>query len=237
WLRNKRSRQVRDYLKAENAYTAAMMAPSRPLQKALYREMLRRIKETDVDVPYREHGWYYYSRTQKGKQYRIFCRRQGSMEAPEMVILDANLEARSHKYFSLGLLEVSPDGNLLAYSTDVTGFREYTLAFKDLRTGKILPGRIPKVRSAAWSLDNRTLFYVVEDDAKRAYRVYRHRLGETKDALVYEETDARFSVSVSMCRSEQWILLTSHSATTSEVRCVRAAEPYASPRLLASTRQ
>jgi len=237
WLREKESRAVRAYLKAENAYTAAMMAPSRPLQKALYGEMLRRIKETDMDVPYREGGYFYYSRTRKGKQYRIFCRRQGSLDAPESVILDVNEASKGHKFFSLGLLDVSPDGNLLAYSSDVTGFREYTLTVKDLRTGKMLPDRIEKVRSAAWCLDNRTLFYVLEDEAKRACRLYRHRLGDDRDELVYEEADARFSISISMCRSEQWLFLTSHSATTSEVRCIRSNEPDAAPRLIAPRRQ
>ncbi len=237
WLRDKRSRRVRAYLNAENAYTRAMMAPSVPLQKVLYREMLRRIKETDMDVPYRENGYYYYSRTQKGKQYRIFCRRAGSLDAPEDVILDANVAAKGHKFFSLGLLDVSPDGNLLAISSDVTGFREYTLAIKDLRSGKMLSDRVEKVRSAAWCADNRTMFYVLEDHAKRACRLYRHRLGGTKDELVYEETDVRFSISISMCRSEQWLFLTSHSATTSEVRAIRANEPDATPRLVVPRRQ
>lgn len=237
WLRNKDDPGVRAHLKAENAYTAAMMKPSVPLQKALYREMLRRIKETDVDVPYREKGYYYYSRTQKGKQYRTFCRKAGSLEAPEQVILDANEAARGHKFYALGLLDVSPDGNLMAYSSDITGFREYTLQVKDLRDGRVLDERIDKVRSAAWALDNRTLFYVKEDDAKRAHRLYRHRLGESEDELVYEEKDARFSISISLCRSEEWIFLTSHSATTSEVRCFASDAPGKAPRLILPRRQ
>jgi oligopeptidase B len=237
WLRHKEDAAVRAYLEAENAYTAAMMKPSLPLQKALYREMLRRIKETDVDVPYRENGYYYYSRTQKGKQYRIHCRKAGSLDAPEQVILDANREAKGHKFFALGLFDVSPDGNLLAFSTDTTGFREYTLQVKDLRDGTLLGERIARSRSAAWALDNRTLFYVLEDDAKRACRLYRHRLGQAHDELVFEETDPRFSISVSLSRSEEWIFLTSSSATTSEVRCVPARTPEAAPRLVAPRRQ
>jgi len=237
WLREKESTEVLAHLKAENAYTAAMMKPSLPLQKALYREMLKRIKETDVDVPYREGGYFYYSRTQKGKQYRIFCRKAGSLEASEAVILDANEAAKGHKFFSLGLLDVSPDGNLLAFSSDVTGFREYTLQVKDLRDGSMLPERIEKVRSAAWSVDNRTLFYVREDSAKRAHRLYRHRLGATHDELVYEERDTRFSISVSLSRSLEWLFLTSHSATTSEVRYFPAAAPGEPPKLLLARRQ
>jgi oligopeptidase B len=237
WLREKESKEVLSHLTAENAYTAAMMQPSLPLQKALYKEMLKRIKETDVDVPYREGGYFYYSRTQKGKQYRIFCRKAGSLEAPEAVILDANEAAKGHKFFSLGLLDVSPDGNLLAFSSDVTGFREYTLQVKDLRDGSLLPERIEKIRSAAWATDNRTLFYVREDSAKRAHRLYRHRLGELDDELVYEEEDTRFSISVSLSRSLEWLFLTSHSATTSEVRYFPSGEPQGPPKLLLPRRQ
>ncbi len=232
WLRDKESPEVLSHLKAENAYTAAMMKPSLPLQKFLYKEMLKRIKETDVDVPYREGGHFYYSRTQKGKQYRIFCRKAGSLDAPEAVILDANEAAKGHKFFSLGLLDVSPDGNLLAFSSDVTGFREYTLQVKDLRSGELLPERIEKIRSAAWAVDNRTLFYVREDSAKRAHRLYRHRLGELNDELVYEEEDTRFSISISLSRSLEWLFLTAHSATTSEVRYFSAGDPQSPLRLL-----
>jgi oligopeptidase B len=236
WLRNKTSRPVRAYLEAENAYTAAMMRPSKPFQAKLYEEMLGRIKETDVEVPYRDGGYFYYSRTQKGRQYRIFCRKKGSVDAPEAVILDINVEAKGHKFYSVGTIEISPDGNLMAFSSDTTGFREYTLQVRDLRTGKVLSDRIEKVRSVAWASDNRTLFYVREDDVKRAYRVYRHELGGRNDALVYEEADTRFSVSVSRSRSHEYLFLTSHSATTSEVRTLPAAEPLAQPALVLARR-
>ena len=172
WLRNKGSRSVNAYLRAENAYTAAMMKPSQRLQDTLYREMLARIKETDVEVPYRDGGYFYYSRTRKGKQYRIFCRRLGNVDAPEQIVLDANQAAKGHKFYSLGAFEVSPDANLLAFSSDTTGFRQYTLQFKDLRNGRVLPDRIEKVRSVAWASDNRTLFYAREDDAKSAPSAY-----------------------------------------------------------------
>jgi oligopeptidase B len=237
WLRNKGSRTVNVYLGAENAYTAAMMKPSKGLQARLYREMLARIKETDVEVPYREGEYFYYSRTRKGSQYRIYCRRHGSVDAPEHIVLDVNLAAKGHKFYSLGAFEVSPDGNLLAFSSDTTGFRLYTLQLKDLRNGRMLPDRIEKVRSIAWASDNRTLFYVREDEAKRAYRVYRHVLGSPDAQLIYEETDARFSVSVSRSRSNEYLFLTSHSATTSEVRSLRADQPEATPALILERRQ
>ena len=232
WLRDKGSRPVNTYLKAENAYTAAMMAPSLRLQKRLYREMLARIKETDVEVPYREGDHFYYSRTRKGSQYRIYCRRHGGVKAPEQIVLDVNQAAKGHKFYSLGAFEVSPDGNLLAFSSDTTGFRQYTLQVKDLRDGRILPDRIEKARSIAWASDNRTFFYAQEDEAKRAYRIYRHVLGAAEDQLIYEETDARFSVSVSRSRSNEYLFLTSHSATTSEVRSLRADEPQGNPALI-----
>jgi oligopeptidase B len=237
WLRNKGSRRVNAYLRAENAYTAAMMKPSQGLQARLYREMLARIKETDVEVPYREGEYFYYSRTRKGSQYRIYCRRHGNVDAPERIVLDVNQAAKGHKFYSLGAFEVSPDGNLLAFSSDTTGFRQYTLQLKDLRNGRMLPDRIEKARSIAWASDNRTFFYATEDDAKRAYRIYRHLLGAAEDQLIYEETDARFSVSVSRSRSNEYLFLTSHSATTSEVRSLRVDEPQAIPALILERRQ
>jgi oligopeptidase B len=222
WLRDKESPKVRAYLEAENAYTRALMAPTEGFQEALYREMLGRIQETDMDAPYRYRGWEYYTRTERGKDYPICCRRALSGDTRERVLLDLNQMAQGHEYFALGAFGVSPDGNLLAFSTDVTGFREYTLQVKDLRSDALLPERIEKTRSIAWGEDSRTLLYVREDDAKRANRLYRHRLGEPEDTLLYEEADERFSIGVSKSRSRHWLFLTSHSATTSEVRCLRA---------------
>jgi oligopeptidase B len=145
--------------------------------------------------------------------------------APEEITLDLNAMAQGHEFFALGAYEVSLDANLLAFSTDVTGFREYTLQVKDLRTGEILPLKVDKTRSLAWANDGRTLFYVKEDAAKRAYRLYRHRLGEAAHELLYEEKDERFSVSIGQTRSLAWLVLTVHSATTSEVRYLSTARP------------
>src|SRR2546426_2767169 len=139
WLRDKKNPEVKAYLEAENVYTDAVMKPTEPLQKKLYDEMLSRIKETDVEVPYKEGGYFYYVRTEAGKQYPIRCRKKGSMDAPEEVVLDVNELAKGQAFMSLGAFSVSDDGNLLAYATDNTGFRQFTLAVKDLRTGKVLP--------------------------------------------------------------------------------------------------
>jgi len=237
WLRDKDSPEVRTYLNAENAYTRAMMKPSESLQKKLYREMLARIKETDTEVPYKDGAYFYYSRTRKGQQYRIYCRKHGSLAAREEVILDLNALGKGRAYVALGALDVTGDGKTLAYSTDYTGFREYTLRIRNLDSGVDYADTIGKVRSVAWAADNRTLFYVTEDEAKRAHRVWRRVVGEPGETLLYEETDARFSVSVSDTRSKGYIFITSHSATTSEVRYLPADTPLATPQLFQSRRQ
>ena len=218
WLRGKDDPEVIAYLRAENAHTDAVMKPSAALADTLYAEMLARIKEDDQTVPYRRGDYFYYSRTEQGKQYPILCRKLGSVDAPEEVTLDLNALAAGHPFFALGMAVVSDDGHLLAYTTDLTGFRQYTLSVKDLRTGSLLPDRIEKVVSIAWAADDRTLFYVTEDAAKRPYRLYRHVLGAAADDLVYEETDALFNLGVERTRSRRYLLATSASFTTTEVR-------------------
>ena len=224
WLRGKDDPEVMAYLRAENAHTEAVMKPSAALVDTLYAEMLARIKEDDQTVPYRRGDHFYYSRTEQGKQYPILCRKMGSVDAPEEVTLDLNALAAGHPFFALGMAVVSDDGHLLAYTTDLTGFRQYTLSVKDLRTGALLPDRIEKVVSIAWAADDRTLFYVTEDAAKRPYRLYRHVLGAAADDLVYEETDALFNLGVERTRSRRYLLATSASFTTTEVRYHAAAE-------------
>jgi oligopeptidase B len=233
WLRDKSDPEVAAYLEAENAYTDAVLRPTEPFQETLYREMLRRIKETDLSVPYRDGAYLYYARTEEGKQYPILCRRS-VLDGPEEVTLDLNQLAEGLKYFSLGAHAVSDDGSLLAYSTDVTGFREYTLFVKDLRSGQLLPVRIENTGSAAWAADGRTFFYTAEDAAKRPYRVYRHRLGEGTDELVYEEADELFRVFVHRSRSRAFLFLTVASHTTTEVRFLAAGRPAEPWRLIAA---
>jgi oligopeptidase B len=232
WLREKTNPEVIAYLEAENAYTAAVMKPTENFQEALYREMLGRIKQTDLTVPHRQGDWFYYSRTEQGKQYRIECRKQGSLEAKEDVILDLNELAKGEKFLSVGGLRVSDDGNLLAYATDTTGFREYYLHLKDLRTGELLPDQFGKVSTFVWATDNKTLFYTTEDAAKRAYRLYRHVLGGDKDELLYEEKDELYRLGLSRTRDKAFILAVSNSSTTSEVRALPADKPTEALRVL-----
>jgi oligopeptidase B len=234
WMREKKNPDVKAYLDSENAFTDAFMKPTQGLQEKLYQEMLGRIQETDLSVPYRHGGFFYYARTEQGKAYPIYCRRKGSLEAPEEVILDVNELARGEKFMAVAARTVSDDGRLLAYTTDNTGFREYTLHVKDLTTGKVFPERVEKVSSVAWSGDNRTLFYVVDDAAKRPYRLYRHVVGfePSRDVLVFEEKDEMFNLHVERSRSRRFLLIASGSHTASEWRFVPADEPTSKPALI-----
>jgi oligopeptidase B len=239
WLRDKPNPEVRAYLEAENAYTDAVMKPTEPFQKKLYDEMLGRIKETDVEVPYKEGDFFYYVRTEAGKQYPIRCRRKGSMDTPEEVILDINELAKGQVFMSVAAFEVSPDGELLAYSYDNTGFRQYTLAVKDLRTGKILSDHAERVGSVVWANDNQTMFYTQEDAvSKRQYRLYRHTAGSPNpDPLVYEEKDERFELDAYKTRSQAYIFMISGSHTTSEARYIPALDPTAEWKVLEPRKQ
>jgi oligopeptidase B len=239
WLRDKPNPEVRAYLEAENAYTDAVMKPTEPFQKKLYGEMLSRIKETDVDVPYREGNYFYYVRTEAGKQYPITCRRKGSMDAPEEVLLDVNELAKGQAFMTVAASAVSRDGNLLAYSFDNTGFRQFTLAVKDLRTGKTLVDHAERVGSVVWANDNKTIFYTQEDAvSKRQYRLYRHTVGTAgSDALVYEEKDERFDVYSRKTRSNAYIFLILASHTTSEARYIPADEPLAEFKMIEPRKQ
>ena len=225
WLRERSNSAVLTHLKSENAYTEAVMKPTAKFQKTLYKEMVGRIKETDRTVPYPKGQYLYFSRTEKGKQYAILCRTRNEPGAKEEVMLDGNLEARGHKYFAIGASEVSDDGHLLAFAVDTTGFRQYTLQVKDLRTGKMLADRIEKVGSLTWGADSRTLSYTVEDEAKRQYRLYRHVLGAPRDVLLYEEKDEMFDLGVGRSRSGAYLFLGATSKTTSEYRYLAADRP------------
>jgi oligopeptidase B len=239
WLREKTNPEVRAYLEQENAYTDSIMNPTEPLQKKLYDEMVGRIKETDVEVPYREGDYFYYTRTEAGKQYPIRCRKKASDDAPEEVLLDVNQLAQGHAFMTIAAFAVSPDGNLLAYSYDDTGYRQFTLAVKDLRTGKTLTDHADRVGSVVWANDNQTIFYTQEDPvAKRQYRLYRHAVGSTDpDALVYEEPDERFVVEAFKTRSQAFIFMISRSHTTSEARYIPATQPDAEWKIVEPRKQ
>ena len=226
WLRDKHDPRVIAYLEAENAYTDALTADQQPLRQKLYDEMLARIQQTDLTVPYRKAGYLYYSRTEEGKQYPIQCRKKGDDKAPEQVMLDLNELAKGHSFMAIGDMSVSPDGRLLAYTTDDNGYRQYRLHVKNLDTGDTLAVTDERVTSLAWDAGGRTLFYTQEDSvSKRSYRLYARELSQPHPVLTDEERDERFDVSVSLSRSGEWLFYTISSHTTSEVRVLRADRP------------
>jgi oligopeptidase B len=228
WLREKSDPEVIAFLEQENAYTRAVMKPTEELQANLYAEMISHIKETDVSVPFRYGDYFYYSRTEQGAQYPIYCRKHGSLDAGEEITLDMNQLAAGESFMALGALSVSDDGNLMAYSTDTTGFRQYTLHIKDLRTGEVLGDQAQRVGSVVWAADSRTLFYSVEDEeTKRQYQLFRHVLGtpQSDDVLVYEEGDERFNVGAGRTRDNKYIVLESASHTASEEQFLPADDP------------
>jgi oligopeptidase B len=228
WLREKSDPEVIAFLEQENTYTRAVMKPTEELQAKLYAEMISHIKETDVSVPFRYGDYFYYSRTEQGAQYPIYCRKCGSLDAGEEITLDMNQLAAGESFMALGALTVSDDGNLLAYSTDTTGFRQYTLHIKDLRTGEVLGDQAQRVGSVVWAADSRTLFYSVEDEeTKRQYQLFRHVLGtpQSDDVLVYEEGDERFNVGAGRTRDNKYIVLESASHTASEEQFLPADDP------------
>jgi oligopeptidase B len=195
WLREKKNPEVLKYLEAENAYTEEVMKQTKEFQEVLYKEMLGHIKQTDLSVPSRIGEYYYYSRTEEGKQYPYMCRKKGSLEAKEEVLLDLNKLAEGHSFLGLGGYNVSNDGNLLAYSTDTTGYRQHTLHVKDLRSGTTLKESIERAGSVVWANDNKTLFYTTEDQvSKRSDKFWRHVVGSDKNDLIYEEKDELFDL-------------------------------------------
>lgn len=244
WLRDKSDPAVIAHLDAENAYTEAATAHLEPLRQNIFDEIKARTKETDLSVPARRGGWWYYGRTFEGKQYGVQCRcpvtdpedwnppqLDEATEIPgEQVLLDQNVEAEGHDFFALGAAGVSPDGNLLAYSIDVVGDERYTLRFKDLRTGELLADEIAGIGAGVtWATDNRTVYYVTVDEAWRPDTVWRYRIGASGQPAeqVYHEADERFWLSVGRTRSDAYVLIAAGSSITSEVRYAEAADPHA----------
>jgi oligopeptidase B len=235
WLRDKKNPETIKYLEAENRYTDLMLKPVQGLREKLYHEMRGRIQETDLSVPYRIDDYYYYGRTESGKQYEIFCRKKGDLNAPEEVLLDENQLAQGLKYFSVGVLSVSPDHRLLAYSVDTDGAEEFTLRVKNLETGELLPDTITGTSySFAWAADSRSFFYDVLDSAKRPFKALRHVLGSTvhSDSTVIEEPDERFELSIAKSRSRQFIFFEVESKLATEIRFIHADRPEEIPVLI-----
>ncbi len=241
WLRERESPEVREYLEAENERTRLAMEPTRELQDALYSEFKDRLKETDLSVPLRRGDYLYYSRTEEGKQYPIYCRKRGTIAADEQVLLDLNEFSQAGAgYLKLGSLELSPDHRLLAYSLDLEGSEHFTIHVREIDSGRDLPDLIKgSYDSAAWASDNQTLFYTVLDEAHRPYKVFRHQLGTsaTEDVEVFHEPDDRFFVNVALSKSEQFIFIGLYSQVTSEIHFLDAAQPEASATLFAARQQ
>src|SRR5580704_1098083 len=241
WLAAKDDPETIAFLEAENAFTVAQTVAQGDLTSAVFEEIKARTKETDLSVPVRKGGWWYYVRTVEGKQYAVRCRRavrpddagppmseEGAPLDGEEVLLDGNEVAGSSEFFSIGAFDVSPDGSMLAYSTDMAGDERFTLRVKDLQTGELEPDEIPGTfYGSAWSADGSALFYITVDDAWRPYRVWRHLLGTpaSQDVVVHQEDDGRFGVGVDLSRSERYLIITAASKLTSEVRLLAASDP------------
>jgi len=228
WLRDIENPKAIAYLEAENAYTEAMMQHTEALQTKLYNEMLARIQETDLSVPFRKDDYYYYSRTEEGKAYPIFCRKKGSLDATEEVLLDQNELAQGHEFFSLGVFQISPNHEILAYSTDTSGSEQYTLFFLDLNTFQLYSESIPETYfSLTWGNDNQTVFYTKINAANRPYQLFRHTLKTptTEDVLIYHEPDDIYNLDVGKTRSEAYILMILSSSITTEIHYLDANNP------------
>jgi oligopeptidase B len=239
YFRDREHPETIPYLERENAYTDAMTAHTKELEQQLYEEIVGRIKEDDAGVPVKDGPYHYYSRTERGKQYRIHVRKRGSLDAPEEIYLDENKEAEGLAFYSIGGMEVSPDHNFLAVLVDTNGYEDFTLRVKDLRSGAWLDDRIEKVSwGLAWANDNRTLYYVTFDSAKRGDKVWRHAVGSSRDrdTMVYHEPDVLFNVNLSRARSGEWIVYGSASFTSSEWHVVPAAAPLMPARVIAPRR-
>jgi len=240
WLMNRDDPEVIGYLNAENAFTDAATTHLAPLQKSIYDDMLKRIQETDISVPWRHGPWYYFNKTEKGKNYQISCRSKSADQRDEEVILDVNALAQDHEYFSLGVKSVSPNHRYLAYAIDTDGSENFTLHFKDLDSGETLEQTVPNIYyGLAWSSDESTVFYTTLDDAHRPWRVYRLKRGAAADQaeLVYQEDDERFYVSVYPSLSGEFIYIVSGSKITSEIRALHANKPSGEFKILLSRQQ
>jgi oligopeptidase B len=232
WLRSGKDKEgkvrpeVESYLVENNKFTENFMASTKDFQDTLYKEMLGKIKQTDMSLPTKIGNYWYYSKTEEGKQYPTFCRSTKEDKSDETVTLDQNEMAKDYKYFAIGAYNISDDGNILAFSTDTTGYRQYTLQFKDLRTGKILPDKIERVTSLAWANDNKSLIIGTEDNVtKRSDKIWKYVIGSNKPELVFEEKDVLFNSYVGRTLDKKVILIGSYAKTSTEFRWIPADNP------------
>ena len=242
WLRDrgeKKDPEIIKYLEAENAYTEAHMGRHKEFADNLYKEMLGRIKQTDLSVPVKMGDHWYFNKTEEGKQYPTYLRSKTREGKDAEVLLDQNEMAKGFKYFAIGAFEPSDDGNILAFSTDNNGYRQYTLQFKDLRTGKVLPDKIERVTSIEWSPDGKYLFYSQEDPvSKRDDKIFRHTVGTTDaDVLVFEEKDVLFTTGIGRSRDKKMFFITSGAATMNEVRYLPADNPAGEWKVISPRRE
>ena len=227
WLKKRDNQEVIDYIKKENKYTEKKMKHTEKLQQRIYDEIIKRIDETDLTVPEKHGNYYYYSRTEKGKQYKIYCRKKGSLDAKEEVILNVNKMAEGHDYYDLGVFKISPNHKLLAFTYDTKGSERYNLRIKNLKKGKILDDRIDDIDDFVWANDNKTFFYTVQNSANRPYKLYKHRLNQKskEDPLLYKEEDEKYWMWVSKSKSDDYIFMGTASKTTSEMYYTNADMP------------
>ncbi len=233
WLREKTNPAVVAHLEAENSYTDTVMKPTQAFQEKLYKEMVGHIKETDASVPYRFGDYYYFTTTEQGKQYPTYWRKRGSLDAKAELVLDQNELAKGFKYYSISAFAVSDDGNLLAYSTDTSGYRQFKLYIKDLRTGQLLPETFERVGNVMWATDNKTIFFTTEDAVtKRSDKFSRHVLGTDKTDVIFEEKDEIFDVGAGRSRDKAMIFVGSYSKTSAEFRYLPADQPTSELKLI-----
>ncbi len=239
WMRDRENNDIYDYLRAENEYTEKMMKSTERFRNKLYEEIIGRMKQTDLTVPYKFGNYYYYSRTEEGKQYRIYCRKKGCLDAMEEILFDQNRMAEGHKYFDIGIIKISPKHDLVAYSIDTTGSEIYTLYIKDLKTDILLKDRIENISSIEWANDNKTIFYIISNKSRRPYRLYRHKIGSDieNDELLHQEDDGKFWFWIAKTRNRKYLISGSASKTTSEERYLSADNPDENFKLFVKRKQ
>lgn len=242
WLRDredKKNPEIIKYLEDENAYTEAHMGPHKAFADNLYKEMLGRIKQTDLSVPYKLGEYWYFNKTEEGKQYPTYLRSKTKDGAGPEVLLDQNAMATGFKYFSISSFEPNDDGNMLAFATDTTGYRQYTLQIKDLKTGKMLADKIERVTGVEWSPDGKYIFYSQEDPvSKRTDKIFRHTVGTTgADELIYEDKDVLYNIGIGRSRDKKMYFILSFAKTSREFRYLSADNPTGEFKVIAPRRE